>query len=53
MNRFASKSRSIASRIAAGEDFSQLAQEYSEDIGSREMGGDLGYSDGTAFPDIV
>lgn len=42
----------IASRIAAGEDFSELAREYSEDIGSREMGGDLGYSDGTAFPDI-
>lgn len=42
----------IASRIAAGEEFSDLAREYSDDIGSRQMGGDLGYSDGTAFPDI-
>lgn len=42
----------IAVRIAGGEDFAELAGEYSDDIGSRVMGGDLGYSDGTAFPDV-
>ncbi len=41
----------IAERIAAGEAFSDLAREFSQDVGSREMGGDLGYSDGTAFPE--
>lgn len=41
----------IAGRVAAGEAFSDLARELSDDIGSREAGGDLGYSDGTAFPE--
>ncbi len=41
----------IAGRVAAGEAFSDLAREFSDDIGSREAGGDLGYSDGTAFPE--
>lgn len=41
----------IAARVASGEDFGDLAREYSDDIGSREAGGDLGFSDGTAFPE--
>lgn len=41
----------IAARIASGESFNDLARELSDDIGSRETGGDLGYSDGTAFPE--
>ncbi len=41
----------IAARLASGESFSELAREFSDDIGSRETGGDLGYSDGTAFPE--
>jgi peptidyl-prolyl cis-trans isomerase D len=41
----------IAARIASGESFNDLAREFSDDIGSRETGGDLGYSDGSAFPE--
>ena len=38
------------SRIDAGEDFSDLAMELSIDVVSAEEGGDIGFSDGTAFP---
>lgn len=41
---------SIAKKIAAGEDFAKLAEQYSDDIGSKRSGGDIGLSDGTAFP---
>lgn len=33
----------IAARLAKGEDFATLAKEYSQDPGSAENGGDLGY----------
>ena len=33
----------LVKRLKAGEDFAKLAQEYSEDPGSRQNGGDLGY----------
>ena len=33
----------IRSRILAGEDFSELAKEYSEDPGSARQGGELGW----------
>lgn len=41
----------IQQRLAQGEDFTALVTEYSEDIVSKTMGGDLGYTDGSAFPD--
>lgn len=34
---------SLRARIAAGEDFATLAKEFSEDIGSQQEGGDLGW----------
>lgn len=40
----------IQRKLESGEDFAVLAEEYSEDFGSRSTGGDLGFSGGTAFP---
>lgn len=37
-------------RLDAGEDFAALALEQSSDVVSAEEGGDIGYTDGTAFP---
>lgn len=45
-NRSAADARELAQEIAArveNEDFAALAQEYSEDPGSADFGGDLGY----------
>jgi len=33
----------VLARLEAGEDFAYLAREYTEDISSREMGGDVGF----------
>lgn len=43
------KIQQIADRIRAGEDFSMLAQNYSEDPGSSANGGDLGFVSETAL----
>ena len=37
-------------RILDGEDFGALALEFSSDVVSAEEGGDIGYTDGSAFP---
>jgi peptidyl-prolyl cis-trans isomerase D len=41
----------VQSKIDAGDDFSQLAKEYSEDVATSENGGDLGFTRGETFPD--
>ena len=40
-------------RLQSGEDFESLALELSSDIVSAEEGGDIGYSDGSAFPQPI
>jgi preprotein translocase subunit SecD len=37
------RAQSILDRVNKGEDFSSLAREFSEDTGSKEYGGDLGF----------
>ncbi len=41
----------IAAKLAAGESFAALASEYSVDIVSAAAGGELGFTDGSAFPE--
>ena len=40
----------IQAKIDAGVEFAVLAKDYSEDFGSAESGGDLGYTSGETFP---
>ena len=40
----------IQAKIASGEDFAELAKTYSDDFGSSELGGDLGFTSGDTFP---
>lgn len=40
-------------RLEAGEEFATLALELSSDTGSAQAGGDIGYTDGSVFPDAV
>jgi peptidyl-prolyl cis-trans isomerase D len=43
----------VSTRLASGDDFAVIAQELSDDIGSASLGGDLGYTDGSVFPDAM
>jgi peptidyl-prolyl cis-trans isomerase D len=43
----------LKARIDAGESFADLAATYSDDVISGRDGGDIGYSDGSVFPDAV
>lgn len=45
--------QAVKDRIDAGEAFEDLAAEVSVDTASGEVGGDIGYTDGTVFPDAV
>ncbi|MBC54149.1 MAG: hypothetical protein CMQ34_10000 [Gammaproteobacteria bacterium] len=40
----------VKARIDAGEDFGELAREFSDDVVSAEDDGDIGYTDGSVFP---
>ncbi|MDQ2075702.1 SurA N-terminal domain-containing protein [Marinimicrobium sp. ABcell2] len=41
----------VASRLAAGEDFAEVARETSDDFGTRNQGGDLGFIEQGEFPE--
>ncbi|WP_439134449.1 SurA N-terminal domain-containing protein [Pseudomaricurvus sp.] len=41
----------VQDRLNSGEDFATVAGELSDDFGSKEMGGDVGMTDGTTFPE--
>ena len=43
----------VSARLSSGDDFASVAQELSDDIGSASLGGDLGYTDGSVFPDAM
>lgn len=44
------RAEEIKAKLVAGEDFAKLATEFSTDAGSKNQGGDLGFSAGDAFP---
>jgi len=44
-----SEAAAVKARLDAGEDFSVLAAEYSDDSGSAQGGGDVGYTTGDSF----
>lgn len=48
---YAGRVDNVSQRLTAGEDFTQLARELSDDIGSAALGGELGFTDGSAFPE--
>jgi peptidyl-prolyl cis-trans isomerase D len=48
---FARRVADVSERLDRLEDFSALAEEVSDDIGSASLGGGLGFTDGTAFPE--
>ncbi len=42
---------SVQARLEGGEDFAAVAGDLSDDIGSAAAGGDLGFTDGSLFPE--
>ena len=50
---YAARIDSVGSRLAANEDFATIAADASDDIGSSLVGGDLGFTDGSVFPDSM
>jgi peptidyl-prolyl cis-trans isomerase D len=43
------QAQQVLAQVKAGKDFSELAKQYSQDTGSAKNGGDLGFSDRSAF----
>ena len=50
---FASRLAQVSDRLAGGYEFADVAAELSDDLGSASMGGELGFTDGTAFPEAM
>lgn len=48
---FAGRIETVSDRLARQEAFADVAAELSDDLGSANLGGELGFTDGTAFPD--
>ncbi len=46
----ADKIKAVSEKLAAGGDFAAIAGEFSDDLGSKDQGGDLGFTAGDAFP---
>lgn len=46
-----SEAKALVQQLEQGADFAELARSQSDDIGSAEAGGDLGYTAGDAFPE--
>jgi len=44
------RAEEIKTKLASGADFAKLATEFSSDSGSKNQGGDLGFTSGDAFP---
>lgn len=41
--------KQLHSQVLAGEDFETLARKHSDDVGSKQLGGDLGWTDGSGM----
>jgi len=50
---YAERINVVGARLAADEDFAAIAADASDDIGSSFVGGDLGFTDGSVFPDAM
>ena len=50
---YAGRIKAVADRLVADEDFAAIAADASDDIGSSFVGGDLGFTDGSVFPDAM
>ena len=48
---YQSRVDAVVTRLTAGDGFAEIAQKFSDDIGSASLGGDLGYTDGSVFPE--
>lgn len=45
------KIKEVSEKLAQGESFEEVARNFSDDLGSKEDGGDLGYATASDFPD--
>ena len=50
---FANRLLTVTSQLNGGVDFADVAAALSDDLGSAAMGGELGFTDGTTFPDAM